>query len=117
MAHSTQLTPKSLNRINQSTIPLFISHFHQCWLRFSQTKATSEYCELQLKHCQIKASISRQLQAQALNLSSRVKHVVIWKIVYAEFSEVGETFCFQAKAQDSIHIDIEQLLVSTHWKF
>jgi hypothetical protein len=30
---------------------------------------------------------------------------------------VGETFCFQAKARDSIHIDVEQLLEGTQWKF
>ena len=57
-AHSTHLTPESLDYINPSTIPLSISHFHQCRLRFAQTRATSEYFELRLKHCQIKASIS-----------------------------------------------------------
>jgi hypothetical protein len=50
-------------------------------------------------------------------VSSSVNHVVIWKLIYVEFSEVGETFCFQAKALDSIHIDVEQLLEGTQWKF
>ena len=77
LGHSTHLTPESLDHINFSTIIPFISHFHHWWSRFAQTRASSKYFELQVKRCQIKASISRQLQARALNSSSSVKHVVI----------------------------------------
>ena len=30
---------------------------------------------------------------------------------------MGDTFCFQDKAWDSIHIDVEQLLEGQQWKF
>jgi len=32
------------------------------------------------------------------------------------FSEEDETFCFQGKEQDSLHIDVEQLLKGQHCK-
>ena len=114
LGHSTHLTPESLDHINFSTIIPFISHFHHCWSRFAQTRASSKYFELRVNRCQIKASISRQLQARALNLSSSVKHVVIMLSLVKK----GDTFCFRAKARESVHIDVEQqLLEGQHWQY
>lgn len=33
------------------------------------------------------------------------------------FSEEDETFCFQGKEQESVHVDVEQLLKGQHCKY
>ena len=115
MGHLTHPTPKSLNHINLNTIPLSYLTFTCAGLdllKVWQTLNTLYFSSniVKLKH-QSPDSCKLQLSTQALVYSM----LPIGNLLM--FSEEDKTFCFQGKEQESIHIDVEQLLKDQHWKF